>query len=103
MPGHRFSSVRRLFIKPSQVAENELTMASTENSTIASYLAALVNRIGVTQIPDQDRMIVRQHLLDAFASAWIGYRSQVFQDLAQVCPEIRKGCIWPGGGAGRGD
>ncbi len=76
-------------------------MESARNSTIASYLAGLVDRIGTTPFPDQDRRIIRQHLLDAFASAWIGCRNKVFQDLVQVCPKIPKGSIWPGSGKGK--
>jgi 2-methylcitrate dehydratase PrpD len=76
-------------------------MDSAENSTIASYLAGLVGRIGSTEFPGQDRIVVRQHLLDAFASAWIGCRNKVFKDLAQVCQKIAQGYIWPGSGPER--
>jgi len=78
-------------------------MASSgdESMTIASYLAGLVDRIGSTRFSDRDRMIVRQHLLDTFASAWIGRRNKVFQDLGRVCPKSPKGCTWPGSGPER--
>jgi len=70
-------------------------VAANKDSGIAQYLAGLIERIGLTYFPDIDRAIVRQHMLDAIAAAFIGCRSKVFQDLTQFCPTIPKGSIWP--------
>ena len=76
-------------------------MSAEKNSCIAQYLAGLIERIGLTYFPDEDRATVRQHMLDAIAAAFIGCRSKVFQDLTQFCPTIPKGSIWPASGPTR--
>lgn len=76
-------------------------VCAEKNSAIAQYLAGLIERIGLTYFPDEDRATVRQHMLDAIAAAFIGCRSKVFQDLTQFCPTIPKGCIWPASGSNR--
>ena len=76
-------------------------MSAEKNSYIAQYLAGLIERIGLTYFPDEDRATVRQHMLDAIAAAFIGRRSKVFQDLTQFCPTIPKGSIWPASGPTR--
>jgi len=68
---------------------------------IALYLARLVDRIGSTQFFDEDRAIVRQHMLDAIAAAFIGCRGKAFDDLTKLCPRVSKGCRWPGSGPDR--
>ena len=76
-------------------------MSERYNSSIALYLAQLLQQIRSTRFSDKDRRIIRQHMLDAFAAAFIGSRGKVFQDLTQLCPKISKGCIWPAGDANK--
>ena len=68
---------------------------------LANYLARLVCRIGSASLSEKDCTIVRQHLLDAIASAYIGCRSEVFEKLIHLSPQVREGCAFPGKGAGR--
>jgi len=68
---------------------------------MASYLARLIDRIGSTPFSDGDRAMVRQHMLDAVAAAFIGCRSKVFQDLTQLCSKDSKGSVWPTSGPNR--
>ena len=56
-------------------------MSSAEDS-LSLYLARLVLNIRDARITDAERRLVRQHLLDAVASAFIGSRSKLFADLA---------------------
>jgi 2-methylcitrate dehydratase PrpD len=65
------------------------------------YLAGLVHRIGATRFGDEDRLVVRQHLLDAIAAAFFGCREKPFADLARLCPRTAAGCGWPGSGMAR--
>ncbi len=76
-------------------------MSERYDSNIALYLAQLLQQIRLTRISDQDRRIVRQHTLDAMASAFIGFRNKVFQDLTELCPKISKGGVWPASGPNR--
>lgn len=46
-------------------------------------------------------MIIRQHLLDAIASAFIGCRKASYHDLAKLCPKMEEGSVWPGSNMGR--
>jgi len=73
-------------------------MSKKNDSSIAFYLAQLLQQIRSTRLLDKDRRIVRQHMLDAIASAFIGFRNKVFQDLTQLCPKISKGSGWPASG-----
>jgi len=77
------------------------TDSSKKNSGIAHYLARLVHQIGTTPFSDEDRAIVRQHLLDAIAAAFIGARSRTFDGLTRLCPRVSDGCPWPGSGSVR--
>jgi 2-methylcitrate dehydratase PrpD len=61
-------------------------------------LAQLIDRIRSASFSNEDRSIVRQHLLDAIAAAFIGCRSTVFEDLTELCGKVKKGCAWPGSG-----
>jgi 2-methylcitrate dehydratase PrpD len=71
------------------------------NSIAAHYLARLVHQIAASRFSDEDRVIVRQHMLDAIAAAFIGCRSNVFHDLTKLCARIPNGCPWPGSGSAR--
>lgn len=73
-------------------------MSERYDSSIALYLAQLLQQIRSTRFSDKDRRIIRQHMLDAFAAAFIGSRSKVFQDLTQLCPKISRGGVWPASG-----
>lgn len=73
-------------------------MSLGNKPAIAHYLAHLVGQIKSKRFSEKDRSIVRQHLLDAIAAAFIGRRSKVFDDLTELCPKLSKGCGWPGSG-----
>lgn len=82
--------------------EGPFNSVPTEGETgIAHYLARLVDRIRSTRFSDEDRGIVRQHLLDALAAAFIGCRDDTFRDLTKLCVRVPKGCPWPGSGLER--
>jgi 2-methylcitrate dehydratase PrpD len=70
-------------------------------SRCASYLADLIHHIQSAPLTHEDRLIVRQHLLDSIASAFIGFRNHVFSDLARLSPKGKDGCAWPGSGEER--
>ncbi|NWG02623.1 MAG: MmgE/PrpD family protein [Syntrophaceae bacterium] len=70
-------------------------MSKKEDSSIALCLAQLIQRMRSTRVSVQDRRIVRQHMLDAIASAFVGIRNKVFQDLTQLCPKVTEGRGWP--------
>jgi len=73
-----------------------------QNEKALSYiLARLVDRIWSTRFSDEDRSLVRQHMLDAIAAAFIGCRGKAFFDLIKLCPKVSKGCGWPGSGPDR--
>ena len=72
-----------------------------KNAGIAHYLAHLVHQIGMSAFSYGDRAIIRQHLLDALAAAFVGCRSKSFHDLAESCAVVPKGCPWPGSGSQR--
>jgi len=76
-------------------------MAIDHQTGVAHYLAQLIHRIVSTPFSNDDRSIVRQHLLDAIASAFIGCRNEAFEDLAKLCPRVKNGCAWPGSGPER--
>ncbi len=77
------------------------SMVLQDQSTLSGYLAECINRIRSARLGDEFRLIIRQHLLDALASAFIGFRSLTFQNLVRVCPRVREGCSWLGGGKER--
>ena len=68
---------------------------------IAFYLAEQVERMRSVRFSREDRLLIRQHLLDAIASAFIGCRNPAFQSLARLSPRCTDGCAWPGGGTER--
>ncbi len=78
-------------------------MAIDDQSGVALYLAQLMCRIGSTPFSDGDRSIVRQHMLDAIAAAFIGCRSEAFEELTKLCAKVNRGCAWPGSGPDRVD
>ena len=63
-------------------------MSAENDSIIARILARFVDRIGSTRFSDEDRSLVRQHMLDAIAAAFIGCRGKAFNDLARLCQKI---------------
>ena len=65
------------------------------------YLSSLVHRIGSTRFEGADCLVIRQHLLDAIAAAFLGCREKPFSDLARLCPRTAAGCGWPGSGPER--
>jgi len=73
-------------------------MSERYDSSIAYYLAQLLQQIRSTRFLDKDRQVIRQHMLDALAAAFMGSRSKVFQDLTQLCPKTSKGGGWPASG-----
>lgn len=73
-------------------------MSAPTESKIVSFLAQLIDQIRSTPFSKEDRSIVRQHLLDAIASAFIGCRRASFQDLAKLCSKGEEGSAWPGSG-----
>jgi len=73
-------------------------MSERYDSSIAYYLAQLLQQIRSTRFLDKDRQVIRQHMLDALAAAFMGSRSKVFQDLTHLCPKTSKGGGWPASG-----
>lgn len=78
-------------------------MAIDPETGVAHYLARRIDQIRNTLLPDEVRTMARQHMLDAIASAFIGYRSRAFMDLVKLCPKVKEGCVWPGSGPERAD
>jgi len=76
-------------------------MSERYDSSTALYLTQLLQQIRSTRFSNKDRRTIRQHMLDAMAAAFIGFRSKVFQDLTQLCPRISKGGVWPASGPNR--
>jgi 2-methylcitrate dehydratase PrpD len=74
---------------------------SGQEIELSRYLASLAHRIGSTRFEGEDCRIVRQHLLDAIAAAFIGCRESPFADLVRLCPRMAGGCGWPGSGPER--
>ncbi|MBW1999126.1 MAG: MmgE/PrpD family protein [Deltaproteobacteria bacterium] len=68
-------------------------------SSMGDYLAHLVVDIGKRPISGEDLTSVRQHMLDALASAFIGCRSNAFETLKELCPPVEGGIPGPAGGA----
>ena len=76
-------------------------MSTEYEAGIAHDLARLIDQIRSIQFSKEDGSLVRQHMLDAIASAFIGCRSKAFDDLTHLCPTLPKGSIWPGSGSVR--
>jgi 2-methylcitrate dehydratase PrpD len=76
-------------------------MATEYHPGIAYYLANLVDQVGSSRLLEEDGAIVRQHMFDAIAAAFIGCRSKVFHNLIRSCPKVSKGRVWPGCGLER--
>jgi 2-methylcitrate dehydratase PrpD len=73
-------------------------MMRDREQDVAGYLAGLTTSMGRTAFSDEDRLLVRQHMLDALACAFIGCRGPAFEDLTKLCTRIKEGCPWPGSG-----
>ncbi len=65
---------------------------------IAGYLARLVHQIGAAPLSGDDRSLIRLHMLDAIASAFVGCRSEAFGDLTGQCTRLQDGRAWPASG-----
>jgi len=76
-------------------------MMRNPEQSVAGYLADLTTTIGRTTLSDEDRLLVRQHMLDAVACAFIGCRSRVFEDMTRLSTRTKEGCPWPGSGPER--
>lgn len=76
-------------------------MPTQRETGTAHYLALLVDRIRSVGFSYEDRAIVRQHVLDALAAAFIGCKDHTFRDLTKLCVRVPKGCPWPGSGSER--
>jgi 2-methylcitrate dehydratase PrpD len=76
-------------------------VGTQRESGMAFYLAQLIEQIRSIRFSNEDRWLIRQHLLDTIASAFIGFRSPAFQGLSSLCPRVRDGCSWPGSGKER--
>ena len=76
-------------------------MAIDHERGAAHYLARLICRIRSTPFSEQDCALVRQHMLDAIAAAFLGCRNEAFDDLTKLCPKVKNGCTWPGCGPER--
>jgi 2-methylcitrate dehydratase PrpD len=76
-------------------------MDPQDQSAISQYLAELIGRVRSARFSDEFRLLIRQHMLDALASAFIGFRSSTFQNLIRLCPKVGDGCSWLGGGKER--
>ena len=80
----------------------EVFLMSRENeSSISLYLAKLIEQIRSVRLSPEDRLIIRQHLLDAIGSAFIGYQNPAFQSFIGLCARAQAGCSWPGSGRER--
>jgi len=77
------------------------SVAIKKETGMAYYLAHLVNKISSTSFSDEDRALVRQHMLDAIAASLFGCKGKAFDDLTKLCPKVSKGCVWPGSGPER--
>ena len=77
--------------------KGNIYMPPQHESGIAFYLAQLMERIRSSRFSKEDRLIIRQHLLDALASAFFGFLNPAFQSLIRLCPRVKDGCSWPGG------
>lgn len=76
-------------------------MSTQHESGMAFSLAQLIDQIRSIRFSNVDRSLIRQHLLDTIASAFIGYRNPAFQGLIRLCPRVKVGCSWPGSGKER--
>jgi 2-methylcitrate dehydratase PrpD len=76
-------------------------MVRNHKKGVAEYLAGLAATIGNRNFSDEDRSIVRQHMLDAIAAAFIGCRVRAFKALTRLCLAVKEGCPWPGSGSQR--
>jgi len=71
---------------------------SKNNIPLAQVLSQKIEEIKTRSISFEERLILRQHLLDAIASAYIGRRGRLFEDLINLCPKTSKGVGLPGCG-----
>ncbi len=76
-------------------------MTRDPKQSVAGYLADLTATIGGTTPSDEDRLLVRLHMLDAVACAFIGSRGRVFEEMIRLGTRTKEGCPWPGSGPER--
>lgn len=65
---------------------------------ISQTLSQLIEEMRSKPLTFEDRIIARQHLLDAIASAFIGRMGKLFDDLHNLCPKVSEGLGLPGCG-----
>jgi 2-methylcitrate dehydratase PrpD len=68
---------------------------------LAYYLAHLTSQIGSKPVSEEACSLIRQHILDAVAAAFIGCRKETFVNLCNLAPKLEKGSVWPGSGPQR--
>lgn len=78
-----------------------MTGSTEEKEELAYYLAQLTSQIGSRPLSEEACSLIRQHILDAVASAFIGCRKETFVNLCNLAPKVEKGSVWPGSGAQR--
>lgn len=66
-------------------------MAMQQNTEVSLYLANLVNQIRSSSLSHEERVIVRRHILDSIATAYIGCRNAIFHDMVALCGMTPKG------------
>ena len=72
-------------------------MGADQDTPLSRYLAELVLGLREARLSEADRLVVRQHLLDSLASAFVGCRSPEFRDLAGLSAPPRAeelGALW---------
>jgi 2-methylcitrate dehydratase PrpD len=68
-------------------------MAIEQEKELSRYLAELVHGIAASAVTEADRLIVRQHLLDGVASAFVGCKSATFKDLVGLTGLAEGGAV----------
>jgi len=76
-------------------------MTDNNKSGLVYHLAQIILRIKSSALSKKDISIVRQHLLDSIASAFIGCRSDVFAELLKTYSSMGDECVWLGSGRDR--
>lgn len=69
-----------------------------DNIPISYYLSQIIEEAKSKYLSLEDRIIIRQHLLDAIACAFIGRRGRLFKDFLRICKNVSEGSGLPGCG-----
>ena len=78
-----------------------MTGSTEQKEGLAYYLAQLTSEIGSKSLSEEACSLIRQHILDAVASAFIGFRKETFVNLCNLAHKVEKGSVWPGSGSQR--